>query len=97
MKKTSPTNNDETIRSTTPSISDGQEILKDFSPLQAIRRYCKTDCCCGSSTEVSLCPRTGCALYRYRSGKTGRTRVLTEEQKAERSERMKALHKRGVL
>lgn len=101
MKKTSPTNNDETIRRTTPSISDGQEILKDFSPLQAIKAYCR-DCSGGSSAEVKLCTRDGvqsklCPLYRYRSGKTGRTRILTEEQKQERSQRMKSLHAKGVL
>ena len=93
MKKISPITNDETQRSSDSSLHERQENLKNFSPLQAIKAYCK-DCSGGSSAEVKLCPKDGvqsalCPLFRYRTGKTGRKRELTEEQRQERSQRMK--------
>lgn len=97
MKK-NPTLSSETYP--TQIVAEKEPSLKAFSPLQAIKAYCR-DCSGGSSAEVKLCTRDGvqsklCPLYRYRSGKTGRTRILTEEQKQERSQRMKSLHARGV-
>lgn len=38
-----------------------------MSPLKAIREKC-LDCCCGSASEVKLCPSKGCALWPFRSG-----------------------------
>lgn len=38
-----------------------------MTPMKAIRLKC-LDCCCGSSTEVKLCPAPDCTLWVYRSG-----------------------------
>ena len=38
-----------------------------MTPMKAIRLKC-LDCCCGSSTEVKLCPAQDCPLWAYRSG-----------------------------
>lgn len=61
------------------------ESLKSLSPLMAIKAYCK-DCSGNSVSEVKLCPRDGvhsflCPLYRYRQGKTGRSRNYSDEQR----------------
>ena len=44
------------------------EKMKRLTRQQAIRAKC-LDCCCGQANEVRLCPRTKCALYRYRTGR----------------------------
>ena len=59
-----------------------------MSPLQAIRKKC-LDCSNGRAHEVKHCPITKCPLYEYRSGKTGRKKDLTDEQRKELAERMK--------
>lgn len=41
--------------------------MKRLTRGEAIRAKC-LDCCCGSYTEVRLCPVPDCALYRYRLG-----------------------------
>ena len=66
----------------------GKEIR---NPVKAIRQNC-LDCVCGSAQEVKLCPCTNCPLYPFRFGSNPyRTeRVLTDEQKAEQAERLKA-------
>ena len=43
------------------------------TPIKAIRAKC-LDCCCGSATEVKLCPLKTCSLYPYR-------KEMTPEQK----------------
>lgn len=50
---------------------------------KAIKEKCM-DCCCWQSEEVLLCPVTKCALWPYRFGSNpfGKTKVMTEEQKA---------------
>jgi hypothetical protein len=60
------------------------------SPIKAIRAKC-LDCCGGSSNEVKLCPATECPIYAFRFGRNPyRTvRVMTEEQKAAASERLR--------
>jgi len=64
-------------------------MSEKLSPLKTIRKYCLT-CCCESVVEVRLCPAKDCALYAYRFGKTGRSRIskLTEEQKEASGERL---------
>jgi hypothetical protein len=42
--------------------------MRKLSVLKAIRVKC-LDCCCGSNTEVKLCPSEKCALWIYRFGK----------------------------
>lgn len=44
------------------------EKMKRLTRQEAIRAKC-LDCCCGQAKEVRLCPRTKCALYRYRMGR----------------------------
>lgn len=61
---------------------------KRMTPLQAIRAKC-LDCTYGDKKEVTLCPCKECPLYQYRSGKTGRKRNLTDEQRAVLAERMR--------
>ncbi len=40
---------------------------KRQTPLQAIREKC-LDCCCGSRSEVKLCPCNDCSLWLFRAG-----------------------------
>jgi len=42
-----------------------------MTPLQSIRAKC-LECSAGRAKEVRLCPIPDCALYKYRSGKSGR-------------------------
>ena len=64
---------------------------KRITPMKAIRLKC-LDCCCGSSKEVELCPCENCPLYLFRFGKkTYLKQTLTDEQRKERSERMKKM------
>lgn len=62
------------------------------SPLKAIRAKC-LDCCCDQAYEVKLCPcEKTCALWPFRLGKNPyRKNNLTEEDRALRAERMKAV------
>lgn len=52
------------------------------NPVKAIREKC-LDCCCGSVTEVKLCPSSDCALFPFRFGKNPyrRSRELSEEER----------------
>ena len=62
------------------------------SPVKAIRQFC-LDCCGGSSAEVRACTSVNCALKPFRFGKNPFLhRVMTEEQKAAATERLKAIH-----
>ncbi len=38
-----------------------------LTPMRAVRQKC-LDCCCGSATEVRLCPAQDCPLWRFRDG-----------------------------
>lgn len=59
------------------------------NPVKAIRAKC-LDCCCGQQNEVKLCPCTDCVLYPFRMGKNPYRKLnLTDEQRAERAERMR--------
>ena len=42
-----------------------------MTPLKAIRAKCM-ECSNGQPNEVKFCPIPDCALYKYRSGKSGR-------------------------
>lgn len=68
---------------------DNSEIR---SPLKAIRAKC-LDCCCGQANEVKLCPcEKTCPIWPFRLGKNPyRRNNLTEEDRAMRAERMKAI------
>ena len=50
------------------------------TPLKAIRSYC-LQCSGDSASEVKSCSLADCPLFRYRLRKTGRTRILSAEQK----------------
>ena len=52
------------------------------NPVKAIRAKC-LDCCCGSFSEISLCPAEKCPLYPFRFGKNPyrAKRELSSEQK----------------
>lgn len=59
------------------------------NPVKAIRAKC-LDCCCGQANEVKLRPCTDCPLYPFRLGKNPYRKLnLTDEQRAERAERMR--------
>lgn len=63
------------------------------NPVKAIRAKC-LDCCCGSVTEVQLCPCADCSLYPFRFGKNPYIkRDYTEEQKNAMRERMEKLNR----
>lgn len=62
-----------------------------MTPVKAIRLKC-LDCCCGSSTEVRLCPVTDCPLHPFRFGKNPNIkREYTDEQRAVMSARAKLM------
>ena len=63
-------------------------VVMKLTPLKAIRAKC-LDCSNGSAKEVKLCTVTRCPLHEYRSGKTGRTKVMTDEQKTATAARLK--------
>lgn len=66
-------------------------MVNENSPLRRIRKYCVEICCVGSKHEVKECPITDCPLYDMRFGKNiFRTkRVMTDEQKAASTERLR--------
>lgn len=70
---------------------DGKEYERQTNPIKAIREKCVQDCCAGLVDEVKNCLCPSCPLYPFRFGKNPyRTkRELTDEQKAEISERLK--------
>jgi len=43
------------------------EIIKDLTPLRAIRLHCK-ECAAGHPKQIRYCGVTGCWLYIYRFG-----------------------------
>lgn len=53
-------------------------MLRKLTPLKAIRQKC-LDCCCGSKTEVKLCPIKDCTLYEYRFGKNPKETPLYDD------------------
>lgn len=56
-----------------------------MTPMKAIRAKC-LDCCCGSPSEVRLCPSEKCPLYPYRSGHRPAPPVFGQaEQEAEKT------------
>lgn len=58
--------------------------------IKAIRLKC-LDCSNGSSLEVSECPISSCPIYPYRMGHNPyiERREMTEEQRAEMTERLR--------
>lgn len=60
------------------------------SPIKAIRTKC-LDCCYGQYNEVKLCTIHNCSLYPFRFGKNPYRKEMSEERKAEVSERMRKL------
>ena len=60
-----------------------------MTPIKAVRLKC-IDCCCGSATEVKLCPADNCPLHDFRLGKNPyrKKREYTEEQRATMAERL---------
>lgn len=66
------------------------------SPLKAIRAKC-LDCCCGQSPEVGQCTSSQCPLWAFRYGKNPyHKRVMSEEQRAAASERMKRVREQQL-
>lgn len=63
------------------------------SRLKAIRRRC-LDCSGNNIAEVRNCRQTGCPLYAYKMGKSGRT--MSDQQRAAATERL-ARHRQGRL
>ena len=68
-----------------------QKEIQKISPLTAIRNKC-LDCCCDQAYEVKLCPATKCPLHPFRFGKNPfrKRRELTDQQRKEIGERLKA-------
>jgi len=64
---------------------------KITSPIKAIKQFC-FECCGRSNWEVKQCPACNCQLHEFRLGKNPYLkRTLTEEQRAEYSQRAKEL------
>ena len=68
------------------------------NPVKAIRAKC-LDCCCGSVTEVKLCPDDECPIHVFRFGKNPyRTkRELSEEQRAAAAERFRQAREKARI
>lgn len=62
----------------------------------AIRRYCVDVCMSGSRHEVLLCANGSCPLFPFRMGTDPfrDPRTLTDEQRAEAAERLRAARER---
>jgi hypothetical protein len=45
-----------------------EKIQPRLTPLQAIKKHCLEDCCCGDHKEWKNCLISSCVLYRYRFG-----------------------------
>ena len=60
-----------------------------MTPIQAIKAKC-LDCCCGSRSEVVICPVKDCSLYPFRLGKNPNIahRTMTDEQRQAAAERL---------
>ena len=58
----------------------------------AIRAYCVDTCMCGSRNEVLMCANGGCLLWLFRMGTDPwrEKREMTDEQRAEAGERLRA-------
>ncbi len=61
------------------------------SALKSIGANC-IDCSGGSKVEARACMIKNCDLHPYRTGKSGHTRQLTNEQRAAAAERVRKLH-----
>jgi len=70
---------------------DNKLVEKNLTPLKAIREKCG-ECSNWNVKEIRECPITDCALYCFRSGKSGNKRDLSDEQRKALSERFKITH-----
>jgi hypothetical protein len=43
-------------------------MTERLTPMEAIKKKCKDDCCAGQENEWKNCPITTCALFPYRFG-----------------------------
>ena len=77
-------------RTTTIEHGSGRKQVNIASPLKALRAKC-IDCSGGNLASVRDCPVTDCPLYPYRLGKNPfyKKRVMSDEERAAASERMK--------
>ena len=66
-----------------------EQIQNEKSPLKAIRNFCRYHCCCGDMISWKECPNQDCFLHKFRLGKSGRTREMTDEQRKLFAEKMR--------
>ena len=46
---------------------------KRLTPLQAIKRYCRYECCANDLQSYRECSNTKCPLHAHKSGKRGKS------------------------
>ena len=64
-----------------------------MTPMQAIKAKC-IECCCGDKKEARMCTITGCPIWQFleerrKLKETKAKRILTDEEKAALSERLR--------
>jgi len=47
--------------------------IKRLTPLQAIKRYCRYDCCANDLRSYKECSNTKCPLHAHKNGKRQKT------------------------
>jgi len=85
------------------TYADGAKRKLQTNPVKAIRDHCKHSCCQvskdneGSYNAWRNCEVDTCVLHPYRLGTNPhRKSSLTDEQRAERAERMRAMRTKEV-
>lgn len=74
-------------------------MSKHLTPIQAIKKKCKEQCCCGDLSSWKECSVVSCPLWAYRLGK--RPKTLTSEKsnqkQADSYEELEKKQPSGVL
>ncbi|MCX6742042.1 MAG: hypothetical protein NTX24_02615 [Candidatus Pacearchaeota archaeon] len=58
--------------------------MKHLTPIKAIKKYCKEQCCNMEIESWKKCPTTTCYLYPYRLGKRPITKTLPEQSNTQK-------------
>jgi len=64
---------------------------QETSPLKAIKKFCRNDCCCDDMTAWKECHLTECMLHPFRMGTNPfrKKREISEEQRKAIGDRLK--------
>lgn len=72
-----------------------ENIKQEKSPLKAIKKHCRTDCCLDDMKSWKECTATDCMLHPFRMGKNPfrKKREISEEQRKAIGDRLKNARK----